>query len=158
MFSIQRLFAKDDRFFELLAASAEEGRASVQALKQVLKTGSAQQSLEEFYAARRKEREISNQISELLGRTSVTSLDREDIEAISRALYKIPKTVEKFAEHYLIAAPQLKGVDFSPQVVLMEKAIDTVISMIKELEKSHFEMVNQRNEELQRAERDADRL
>jgi hypothetical protein len=158
MFSIQKMFAKDDRFFELLAASAEEGKASVQALKVVLKASTPQPSLEEFYAARRKEREIAGQISELLGRTSVTALDREDIEAISRTLYKIPKTVEKFAEHYLIASPQLKGVDFSRQVALMEKSIDTVIAMIRELEKSRFEMVNQRNSELQKVEREADQL
>ena len=34
MFSIQKLFAKDDKFFQLLEASAEESRASVQALKE----------------------------------------------------------------------------------------------------------------------------
>jgi hypothetical protein len=158
MFSIQKLFAKDDRFFELLAASAEEARTSVQALKQVLKAGTPHQSLTEFHAARRKEKEISGQISELLTKISVTSLDREDIEAISLVLYKIPKTVEKFAEHYLIAAAELKNVDFSRQLVLAEKAIDTVTAMIKELEKSHFETVNEHNQTLQKTEREADRL
>src|SRR5882762_11024370 len=118
MFSIQKLFAKDDKFFELLEASAEESRASVQALKQVLKGGKA---LDEFVAARRKEQQITVQITELLARTSVTVLDREDIEAISSVLYKIPKTVEKFAERYLISTAQLKGVDFSQQVSLLER-------------------------------------
>lgn len=158
MFSIQKLFAKDDRFFELLAASAEEGCTSVKALKQILKTTQPDQSLAEFAAARRKEKEITLQISELLTRVSVTALDREDIEAISRVLYKIPKTVEKFAAHYLIAARHLQGIDFSRQVALLEEAIDTVAAMIRELEKSHFEEVNQHNQKLQRTEREADRL
>ncbi len=158
MFSLQKLFAKDDKFFELLAASAEEGRASVQALKQVLKSGKAEVSLDDFAAARRKEKEITVQISELLARTTVTILDREDIEAISSVLYKIPKTVEKFAERYLISATQLKGVDFTRQVVLLERATDTVVAMIKELEKSHFELVNHHNEDLQKAEGEADDL
>ena len=155
MFSIQKLFAKDDRFFELLQASAEESRASVQALKQVLKGGKA---LDEFAVARKKEKQITVQISELLARTSVTVLDREDIEAISSVLYKIPKTVEKFAERYLISTVQLRDVDFSRQVELLERATDTVVVMIRELEKSHFEQVNHHNEELQTAEGEADDL
>ena len=155
MFSIQKLFAKDDKFFQLLEASAEESRASVQALKEVLKGGKA---LNEFAAARQKENQITVQISELLARTSVTVLDREDIEAISSVLYKIPKTVEKFAERYLISTTQLQGVDFSQQVCLLEQATDTVVVMIRELEKSHFEQVNHHNEELQKAEGEADDL
>ena len=73
-------------------------------------------------------------------------------------LYKIPKTVEKFAERYLISTAQLKGVDFSQQVSLLERATDTVVVMMRELEKSHFEQVNQHNEELQKAEGEADDL
>jgi len=155
MISIQKLFAKDDRFFELLEASAEEGRASVQALKEVIKGGKA---LDEFAVARQKEKQITVQISELLARTSVTVLDREDIEAISSVLYKIPKTVEKFAERYLISTAQVSAVNFSRQVVLLERATDTVVAMIRELEKSHFEQVNHHNEELQKAEGEADDL
>jgi uncharacterized protein Yka (UPF0111/DUF47 family) len=155
MISIQKLFAKDDRFFELLEASAEEGRASVQALKEVIKGGKV---LDEFAVARQKEKQITVQISELLARTSVTVLDREDIEAISSVLYKIPKTVEKFAERYLISTAQVSGVNFSRQVVLLERATDTVVAMIRELEKSHFEQVNRHNEELQKAEGEADDL
>jgi len=158
MFSIQKLFAKDDKFFELLAASAEESRASVQALKQVLKSGKPDASLDDFAAARRKEKQITAQISELLARTTVTVLDREDIEAISSVLYRIPKTVEKFAERFLISVPQLREVDFTRQVVLLERATDTVVAMIRDLEKSHFEQVNQHNENLQKTEGEADDL
>jgi uncharacterized protein Yka (UPF0111/DUF47 family) len=158
MFSIQKLFAKDDQFFDLLAASAEESRASVRVLKEILKSGKPIASLDEFAAVRRKDKQITVQITELLARTSVTVLDREDIEAISSVLYKIPKTVEKFAERYLISAEQLRGVDFSRQLMLLETATDTVVSMIRELEKSHFEQVNQHNEELQLAEGQADDL
>jgi hypothetical protein len=158
MFSIQKWFAKDDRFFELLTASAEESRASVQALKQILKTSEPDHSLAEFAAARRKDKEITVQITELLARTTVTALDREDIEAISSVLYKIPKTVEKFAERYLISAAELRQVDFTRQVVLLEEATNTVSAMIMELEKSRFEQVNQHNERLQHTEGEADKL
>ena len=158
MFSIQKWFAKDDQFFRLLQASAEEGRASVQALKQVMQNPTPDASLTQFAAARRKDKQITVQITELLARASITGLDREDIEAISRSLYRVPKTVEKFAGRYLVCAPQLGRIDFSRQIALVEQAADTVAFMIKELEESHFEAVNQANEKLQTIEGEADKL
>jgi uncharacterized protein Yka (UPF0111/DUF47 family) len=158
MFSIQKWFAKDDQFFRLLQASAEEGRASVQALKQVMLNPAPDASLAQFAAARRKDKQITVEITELLARVSITGLDREDIEAISRSLYRVPKTVEKFAGRYLVCAPHLGSIDFSRQIALVEQAADTVAFMIKELENSHFEAVNQANERLQTIEGDADKL
>lgn len=158
MFSIQKWFAKDDEFFELLEASAEVSRASIRALKEILQTPRTGRSLESFVATRREDKLITTRITELLARTSITSLDLEDIEAISNALYKIPKTVEKFAERHCACASQLRAVDFSAQVALAEQATDTVSTMIKELEKSRFEQVNASNEKLQAIEGNADKL
>lgn len=158
MFSIQKWFAKDDQFFRLLQASAEEGRASVQALKEILQNGKAEANLAQFADARRKEKQITVEISELLARVSISGLDREDIEAISRALYRVPKTVDKFASRYMVCAPQLGPIDFTRQVALVEQAVETVVCMIQELERSHFEAVNQANEKLQTIEGDADKL
>ena len=158
MFSIQKWFAKDDQFYRLLQASAEEGRASVQALKQIMQSPAPDASLAPFAAVRRKDKQITVEITELLARASITGLDREDIEAISRSLYRVPKTVEKFAGRYLVCAPHLGSIDFSRQIALVEQAIDTVAYMIKELEHSHFEAVNQANEKLQTIEGEADKL
>lgn len=158
MFSIQKWFAKDDEFFRLLHASAEEGRASVQALKEFLQNPKSDANLARFADARHKDKHITVQITELLARTSITSLDREDIEAISRSIYRVPKTVEKFAGRYVVCAPHLGSIDFSRQVELVEQATDTIAVMLRELEKSHFELVNQSNEKLQTIEGEADRL
>src|SRR5215203_2540434 len=94
MFSLQKLLGIDDKFFELLQASAEEGLHSVEALKRILTNPSITPSLDEFVASRRKDKAITNEIGDLLVKTFVTSLEREDIEALSNSLYKIPKTVE----------------------------------------------------------------
>jgi uncharacterized protein Yka (UPF0111/DUF47 family) len=158
MFSIQKWFAKDDEFLELMEASAQASRASIQTLKKILQGSSAADSLETFAATRREDKLITARITELLARTSITSLDPEDIEAISNALYKIPKTVEKFAERYLSCPAQLRTMDFSRQVALAEQSTDTVAVMIKALEKSHFAEVNAFNERLQMIEGDADKL
>ena len=158
MFSIQKLFGKEDKFFNLLEASAEEARASVQAL---VKLTEARQegSLEPFVESRRKDKKITEQISEELVRTFVTMLEREDIEALSNALYKVPKTVEKFAEHYILVEKRVRDVDFSRQIHHLELATDTVLTMVKKLRRvADLEEVKELNAKLQSIEGEADKL
>src|ERR1051325_4192316 len=126
MFSLQKLLGKDDKFFELLEASAEEGLASVEALRRILSNPAQKPTLEEFVASRRKDKIITNEISELLVKTSVTGMEREDIEELCNALYKIPKTIEKFAERYILTSPDLRDVPFSRHVEMIEDAARTI--------------------------------
>src|SRR6266566_3004905 len=111
MFSLQQIFGKGDKFHELLEAAAQEAHESVRLTIEFIKTPRDTAKLDELVLARRKEKKISEQISEELVKTFVTGLEREDIEALARGLYKIPKTAEKLAERFLIAAPHLQGVD-----------------------------------------------
>jgi uncharacterized protein Yka (UPF0111/DUF47 family) len=159
MFSLQKLLGQDDKFFTLLEASAEECRASVEALKRIVTKRSGVTTLDEFVESRRKDKAITAEINQLLCRVSVTALDREDIEALSNALYKIPKTVEKFAERYLASATEVRDTDFGKQVELLEKATVTLVTMLKELQqKAHLERLAGQNEQLQKIEGDADEL
>jgi len=98
MFSLQRLMGEDHKFLELLEASANEASQSVGALKALLGKQSHKPTLKTFAALRSKEKDITSQIAELVIRAMVVAMEREDIEALSSALYRIPKTVEKFAE------------------------------------------------------------
>ncbi len=158
MFSLQKIFGKDELFLDLLERSAQECRASVIALQHILKPD-AKLSLDEFKDARRKNKQATNEIAELLCRTSVTGLEREDIEAISNSLYKIPKTAEKFAERYIMFADRLHGVNWDMHLTLMEQATQTVLVMVRELRtKSHLEKIKGQNDSLQKIESDADEL
>jgi len=158
MFSLQKFFGKDDQFLDLLEASAEECTPSVSALKHILQPG-AKLSLDEFIESRRKDKQITNEIRELLCKTSVTGLEPEDIESIANSLYKIPKTIEKFAERYILFAEHLKDVQWEGQTQLLEQATSTVLQMVKELRaKSHLQKVKERNDALQKIEGDADDL
>ena len=159
MFSLQRLLGKEDRFFDLLESSAEEARGSVQLLVKLLNTPDQTRSLDEFAQTRRKDKRITEQITEELCTTFITPLEREDIEALSSALYKIPKTVEKFGERLLLLPPHLRAADFSRQAVMLAQATDTLLEMVKEL-RSHREMekVRDQNVRLQRVEGEADKL
>ena len=157
MFSLQRLFGKEDKFFDLLEASAEEAGASVRALVHVCKTPDQPGSLEAFAESRRRDKQITAEITEALCTSFVTALEREDIEALSNALYRIPKTVEKIGERITVSSQRLKGVDFSRQMGLLEKAAETVLAMIKGLRRGlNLDTLQSQNEELQRIEGEAD--
>ena len=158
MFSLQKLLGKDDKFFDLLQASAEEGLHSVEALKRILTNPSITPTLDEFIASRRKDKAITNEISELLVKTFVTALEREDIEALSNVLYKVPKTIEKFAERYILCAPRLRDVKFDKQLTMLEEAVKTVVAMLRELKKNDLASISKQNHTLQRLEGEADKL
>jgi uncharacterized protein len=159
MFSLQRLLGREDKFFELLEASADESRHSIQALINFVKNPKEIRTLDEFILSRRNEKRIANEISEALCTTFVTALEREDIEALSVALYKIPKTVEKIGERILLAPHLLEGIDLSRQVVLLDKATDIVRKMIVELRGGvHLEQIKKLNDQLQIVEGEADKV
>lgn len=158
MFSLQKLLGKEDKFFNLLEASAEEARTSVQALVKLMKDLEKPVALEEFAYSRRKDKKITNEISAAVYTTFITALEREDIEELSNALYKIPKTVEKFSGRLLLAPRYVRGVDFSKQIGLLERATDIVLDMVKSLRDGmNLEKVKDLNDKLQFLEGEADK-
>ena len=158
MFSLQRLLGKEDKFFTLLEASAHQAHTSVQALVKFTKALDQQVHLDEFVHSRRKDKEITQEISEAVYTTFITALEREDIEQLSNALYKIPKTVEKFSERVLLAPQHVRGIDFSTQISLLERATNTLHDMVKSLRDGmDLERVKDLNEKLQYLEGEADK-
>lgn len=159
MFSLQRFLSRDDPFFDLMEGSAQEARVAIQSLVALLRNGSDKPQLDAFTTARLKEKRLAQELSEKLCRTFVTPLDREDIEAISHALYKIPKTAEKFGERYLLSGLGLHGVDLSRHVELLESAAEVLVLVVKEL-RLGFELkrVKAHNDELQRIEGEGDKI
>ncbi len=158
MFSLQKLLGKEDKFFTLLEASAEEARASVQALVKLSTTLDKPVAVEEFAYARQKDKQITREISDAVYTTFITALEREDIEELSNALYKIPKTVDKFRERALLAPQHVRGVDFSKQIGLLDSAAQIVVELVKALRAGmNLETVKELNDKLQFLEGEADR-
>ncbi len=158
MFSLQKLLGKEDKFFGLLEASAEEARISVQALVKLTKDLDRQTVTDEMAYSRRKDKQITKEISTAVYTTFVTALEREDIEDLSNALYKIPKTVEKVSERILVAPKFVRGIDFSKQIGLLERATDIVLAMIKTLRSGmDLESIKELNDKLQFLEGEADK-
>ncbi|HET7922504.1 MAG TPA: pit accessory protein [Gammaproteobacteria bacterium] len=159
MFSLQTMFGKGDRFYTLLESSAGAARDGAKALQGLLESHGEPMLLDSFRAARRREKELAAQISEALVNTFVTALDREDIEAMSSALYRIPKTIEKFAERYVIVVRRVEGIDFISRARLLMNATGSVAEMVRELRNGmSIERMRALQDRLQATESEADRL
>lgn len=159
MFSLQKLFGKGDRFQELLEAAAKEAHESVRLVIELMKSPRDTKKFDDLVLARRKEKKISEQISEELVNTFVTGLEREDIEALARGLYKIPKSAEKLAERFMMAGKHLEGIDFSRQAQMMEQATDVVHNMVSQLHAmDDLGKIKELNDKLQYVEGEADKV
>jgi hypothetical protein len=158
MVPLQKLLGKEDRFFDLFEASAEQACESVRALRKFLQNLGPNVSLDEFATSRRKDKAITTEINEALCTSFLTALEPEDIEALSSCIYKVPKTCEKIAERILLAPQHLQGIDLTPQVAMLEKATDTLLLMVKDLRKGlPRARLATLNQQMQTIEGDADK-
>jgi uncharacterized protein Yka (UPF0111/DUF47 family) len=149
---------KEDKFFSLLESSAQEARNSVQALVKLSKSFDQPVVMDEFVHSRRKDKKITAEISAAVYSTFVTAIEREDIEDLSNALYKIPKTVEKFSERVWLAPQFVRGIDFSAQIIMLDRATELVLEMVKCLrEGMNLEKIKDFNDKLQYVEGEADK-
>ena len=156
---LRKLLGYDDKFFDLLEASAAQAQGSVALLVALLGRRDEAPPLVAFIQSRRDEKRINEEITEQLCKTFVTPLEREDIEALSTALYRIPKTIEKFSQKYIVCLNQVHGVDFSGQIQLLKQAVATVSEMVCALRRrTGLEHVKAQNRRLHQLEGEADKL
>ena len=158
MFSLQTIFGQGNQFYTLLEEAAVAAHDSTKALHAMLKTADRQPALDAFKLARQREREASDKISQELVNSFITPIEREDIEALGSALYKIPKQVEKFADRYSLATRHLEHIDFAPRAAMLEQASAVVVKMVHELRHLKLEPMKALNDELRSIENEADRL
>ncbi|QYR52397.1 DUF47 domain-containing protein [Lysobacter soyae] len=158
MFSLQTIFGSGKQFFDLLDEAADAAHASTKALVALLKDPTAVPSLDAFKLARQRERIASDKINHALVDSFITPIEREDIESLGSALYKIPKQVERFADRYDLARHHLADIDFAPRGVMLEQAAGVVVEMVRELRSMRLEKMSKLNERLRVLEAEADRL
>ena len=159
---LKKLMGRNEVFFDLLEEGAEEARVSVDLFSKFLRQmdeGKQPAGLDDFIQARRKEKRIRHLMTEALSRTFVTPLDREDLEALSVALYRIPKQVEKIVERLSIFPGPVPHAMFSRQAELMNQAAVALEFMVKHLRKgTTLESIREANDRLQYAEGEADKV
>jgi uncharacterized protein Yka (UPF0111/DUF47 family) len=158
MFSLQTIFGQGKQFYSLLNDAADAAHDSTKALHEMLKAPERTPSLDAFKLARQRERVASDKISQALVDSFITPIEREDIEALASALYKIPKQVERFADRYAMARHRLEDIDFAPRASMLEQAAGVVVEMVKELTHLRLEPMKALNDRLRVLEAEADRL
>ena len=158
MFSLQTIFGSGTQFYVLLDEAASAAYDSAKALHQLMKATDRQPALDAFKLARQRERAASDKIGQALVDSFITPIEREDIEALGSALYKIPKQVERFADRYALAQHRLTGIDFAPRAAMLEQAAGVVVEMVRELPTLRLEPMKALNDRLRVIEMEADRL
>ena len=158
MFSLQTIFGQGKQFYSLFNEAADAAYDSTKALHAMLRERARQPSMEPFKTARQRERVAIDKISQALVDSFITPFEREDIEALGSALYKIPKQVERFADRYALAQHRLTGIDFAPRAAMLEQAAGVVVEMVRELPTLRLEPMKSLNDRLRVIEMEADRL
>ena len=158
MFSLQTIFGQGNQFYTLLEEGAVAAHDSAKALHAMLRDSDRQPALDAFKLARQRERETSDKISQALVDSFITPIEREDIEALGSALYKIPKQIEKFADRYSLATQHLEHIDFAPRAAMLEQASGVVVEMVRQLRHLKLEPMKALNDKLRSLENEADRL
>ena len=122
-------------------------------------TPDAARSLDDFAQSRRNEKKINAEIVESMATQVMTMFEREDVEALAKALYKIPKTVEKIGERLLFEPEFLRGIDLSKPITMLERATNILLLMVGELRRgTTLAAVKPLNAELQQIEGEVDKL
>jgi uncharacterized protein Yka (UPF0111/DUF47 family) len=156
---MRRLLGYDDKFFDLLEKSATEAQSSVDMLVNMLRNKDDLTVLDNLSQSRRKDKRITEEITAELCRTFVTPLEREDIEALSSALFRITKLTGKFSERYLLYLKFIKDVSFTDQACILAQSTDMVGQMVGKLRgHPHIEEMKAYNDQLHHMEKKADEL
>ena len=162
MISIGKFLGHDEKFYDLLEASAQQADTSVHHLVDLLAKIDNKDSFRDltaFAESRREDKRITQELTEQLSKTFITPLEREDIQALAASLYKIPKTVEKIGERILICPQDLPKLSFGKQVQLLDQAAEAVLVMVKQLRKGmDIRTAREMNAKLQTLEGEADEL
>jgi uncharacterized protein len=159
---LKSLLGHDGKFFDLLESSAAAARESAVLLTQLvhkLGTPEVGRLVEEIADGRRAHKRLRRQITQDLCRTFVTPLEREDIEGLSEALYRVPKTVEKIAGRLQVCPPEVLHEIVIKQIGMLDHATEAVVLLVGSLRKRvHGERLEIAYDKLQTVEGDADKL
>lgn len=159
MFSLQKFFCRDEKFFDLIEALAQSSSSSVKTLAHFLLHPGDVASVDGIVQKRRKSKELSDEIAHQLCVSFITPFEREDIEALTSSLTKISKTSEKFISQYFLFRDAIKHEEFNRQSELLEQSADLLFEMVKKLRKNpNVEQIKEMNSNLLNYEAESDRI
>jgi uncharacterized protein Yka (UPF0111/DUF47 family) len=159
---LKRILGRDEKFFTLLDASANQAHESAKILLRLhasIGTPDFGVALDALDESRRKDKRIVHEITRELCRTFVTPIEREDIESLANALYKIPKTTGKIGGRIAICPERFTTDLVARQLRMLEQATSIVVTMTKQLRQlSDVDKIQATYETLQAVEGEADKF
>jgi len=159
VFSMQTIFGSKDKVLDLLQTSTETTLEAATAAHQLTQDWDNAPHIATFTASRQREKELAIEISEELINTFFTVLDREDVESMNAALYKIPKKIERFAQRYIFVHERLSDVDFSERTEILLGCAQMINRMVSELRNGlRLDPMRDLQRQLQALESEADDL
>jgi uncharacterized protein Yka (UPF0111/DUF47 family) len=160
---LKKILGRDEKFYELLEASARQAHESANLLLR-LHSGlgtppTVERALRDLTQSRRASKRIGGEITESLCKTFVTPFEREDIEALESALYKIPKISEKIGERITVAPGRVSADLVGKQLEMLLRTTNIVVKMVSLLRTlSKVEEIQDEYECLQGIEGEADKF
>ena len=159
---IKKMLGRDEKFFTLLDASANQAHESAKILLRLhasIGTPGFDACLLALDESRRKDKRIVLEITRALCATFVTPIERDDIEALANALYKIPKMAGKIGGRIAICPNHFATDLVAKQLQLLEQATAIVVKMTSLLRRiSEVDRIQTTYETLQAVEGEADKL
>ncbi len=156
------LLPQEDRFYDLLGESGELSYLSVQLLKQLVNETDSQKAYklgQDIKVAKNRSKAVTQEIVEKLCHTFITPFDREDIHALARGMYKIPKICEKAQERLLSFQIQPFQSDLYRLTDNMVEASEQLHFLLKNLKTlKHLQQVSDKCALLQNVENNTDEL
>lgn len=119
-------------FFGLLEKSAALGAESIGALR-TLTAQPGEPDLEPLRNIRRADKKVVGELESLLIRVFVTPIEREDLEDVANALYRIPKAAEMFGEMYSILWHHITTLDLTIPLQMLQNASKLIVEMVQTL-------------------------
>lgn len=116
------LLPREDKFFNLMRALAEQAETGAVLLKKFTEAtdGPARATIGAQIAACKAEaKRLSAQITKEVSLSFITPFDREDIQEFSAHLYKIPKTIDKIRERLDLHGLKSDAGEFTRQIDLI---------------------------------------
>lgn len=159
MLSLQSYFDNSQTFSRLFVESAAELQKSAKVLLELFNCRSNPPENDVFFPMRLRSQQLEEEIDTLLYQSWVTPLEREDLEALSHALSRIQKAMEKFSTRIFISKSYLPDDYLDLSTKMLREATNVVCEMVEQLwHQPALAQIKKENDRLQTLESDVDRL
>ncbi|MCC6446914.1 MAG: DUF47 domain-containing protein [Armatimonadetes bacterium] len=132
-----RLLPREEKFFDLFGDSSECVQEAARKLLAMLEDyADIERKASAILEVKRENNRIARDISDMLNKTFVTPLEREDIYALAHALDDVGSAIEEAADRmvlYKISGPTVQSLDMARSLVQATDQIRTAVASLSDV-------------------------